>query len=263
MKKRLSMIVIVIALMICPNTLAAASPPSSLGTQVEAKAEPVYIFSAPAGAEIDYPQTQADLGVFEVNDLFLEDGEWLTLSLIPETMFNLNRPGQTLPYQAVFSPPQALDETNIGQSYGAFIRVDPDALQSAAPGTYRAILRFRITSHPDGITVWEGITPVFVRVGKGQEQSTPSEPEVPSEPASSQVTASSSPSAASKASTPSKTSKPPASSQTSSVTQPQPGQPPDMGTVATIGLPVAATALLMTVLYLVAARIRKRKNTER
>jgi len=267
-KKRLLSILITVVLIVLmtPTVFANSSAPpeavGNAGTEVKAKADSIYVFAAPpSGMTITYPQTQLILGNFIVNDLFLESGEWLTLTVIPGVMTNIFNPGLTLPYQVSFNPPATLNAANIGETYGASIVIAPEVLENAPAGKYQAVLRFRVISHPQQIVVWESLTTVIVKK-QGQEESTPSsEPVYSSEVISSQVTSSSIPTVPSKASTPSKVS-------TSSIVTIEPeqtlGQTPDMGTILKMyGFPLAALIVmsLFILLYLI-GRSRSRKNQD-
>ncbi len=173
---------------------------------------------------------------------------------------HIGNPALMLPYHVDFNPPPIVSTTDIGDSYEAKIRFDPGVLENAAAGTYQAVLRFRVMSHPDDVVIWEGFTTVTV-TAQGQDESTPSVPVTSSTASSSQVTTSSSPSVVSKVSTPSKPSKPSASSASSTVSG-QPGQPPYMGTVVRYGVPATvAIVLVLLLLTLVSGRRKKQDHS--
>jgi hypothetical protein len=264
-KKRLLVIlisVVLFAFSAMPAFAAGSEPAGSTpGVEVTAKAEPVYVFAAPPGILLNQSQFSVTLGSFLVGDLFLESGEWLTLTVIPGQMLSTNSQGWTLPYHVDFNPPPILNAADIGDGYEAKIRFDPGVLENAYTGIYQALLLFRVTSHPDGIVVWEGYTTVTINIS-GREYSEPYVPIASSTASSSQVTTSSSPSVVSKVSAPSKVSKPSVPSAPSTVSG-QPGQPPYMGAMAVkYGLPaVGLILLLLFVLICVTGRKRKPKNS--
>ena len=148
--------------------------------------------------------------------------------------------------------------SNIGEAYQATAIINANALADAYRGTYQAVLRFSVISHPDGAIIWQGDTTLTVEVPYGAEWEE-YEPPVPASSTASQPV-SSKPSVPSTVSAPSKP-KPP--SQSSAVSQGQPGQPPYMGTMAVkYGLPAAALiVLLLFVVIRVTGRLRNRKNS--
>jgi len=236
------------------NGAAAAA---ASGTVVQAKAPSVYVFAAPQGATIASPQNQIGLGNFLISDLFLEDGEWLSVTVIPGALTH-NRSGNTLPYQVQFNAPAVIGMSNIGQAYQATAVIDANALANAYRGTYYAVLQFRVISHPDGRIVWQGTSTLTVEVPYGAEWEEPESSAPTSSTASQPV--SSQPSVPSRVSTP---SRPKPSSQSSAVSQGQPGQPPYMGAMAVkYGLPtVGLILLLLFVLICVTGRKRNPKNS--
>ena len=258
-KKRLLIILISVVLFAfsAMPAFAAGSEPATPGVEVTAKAEPVYVFAAPPGLILNQSQLSVTLGNFLVSDLLLESGEWLTLTVIPGTMLSTNSYAWTLPYHVDFNPPPMMSAADVGDAYEAKIRFDPGVLDNAYTGLYQALLLFRVTSHPDGIVVWEGYTTVTINVS-GRQYSEPYVPIASSTASSSQVTTSSSPSVVSKVSTPSKVSKPSVPSASSTVSG-QPGQPPYMGTVMRYGVP-ATVAIVLALLFLSLMLGRRKKQ---
>ena len=267
MKNRLIILLIMIVLVVfaLPSVYSASSAPSALSdcTLVTARADSIYIFAAPSNTSLTYPQGTAVLGYFLVDDLFLEDGEWLTLTLIPGVMVKTDNSSVKLPYQIAFSPPVSLNESNIGDTYNAFFEIDQISYTNAPAGTYQAVLLFRVTSHPDMSVVWQGMTTVKVFI-PGEVESIPSSvPEYSSRMASSQVTTSSKPAPSSKAVS-SKTS-----SKASSLASPaatgsegQPGQPPYMGITLKYGIPLLVAAILLVpVIMLLTTKRSQNKNS--
>lgn len=262
-KKRLLVFLITVVLLLFAAAPAfaaengAAAAVTTSGTVVQAKAPSVYVFAAPQGATIMSPQDQTGLGNFLISDLFLEDGEWLSVTVMRGALTHYVS-GNTLPYQVQINLPAVIGMSNIGEAYQATAIIDANALAKAYRGTYQAVLRFSVISHPDGTIVWQGTTTLTVEVPYGTEWEEEEEPIPTSSTASQPV--SSKPSVPSTVSTPSKP-KPP--SQSSAVSQPQPGQPPYMGTMAVkYGLPAAAlVVLLLFVLVCVTGVFRNRKNS--
>jgi len=236
------------------NGAAAAA---ASGTVVQAKAPSVYVFAAPQGATIMSPQDQTGLGNFLISELFLEDGEWLSVTVIRGELTH-HGSGNALPYQVQVNLPAVIGMSNIGEAYQATAIINANALADAYRGTYQAVLRFSVISHPDGAIIWQGDTTLTVEVPYGAEWEE-YEPPVPASSTASQPV-SSKPSVPSTVSAPSKP-KPP--SQSSAVSQGQPGQPPYMGTMAVkYGLPAAALiVLLLFVVIRVTGRLRNRKNS--
>ena len=233
------------------NGAAAAA---ASGTVVQAKAPSVYVFAAPQGATIASPQNQIGLGNFLISDLFLEDGEWLSVTVIPGALTH-NRSGNTLPYQVQFNAPAVIGMSNIGQAYQATAVIDANALANAYRGTYYAVLQFRVISHPDGAIIWQDNTTLTVEVPYGAEWE---EPQTPTSSTASQPV-SSKPSVPSTVSTP---SKPKPSSQSSAVSQGEPGQPPYMGAMAVkYGLPAAGLILLLLFVLIRVTGPRNRKDS--
>lgn len=235
------------------NGAAAAA---ASGTVVQAKAPSVYVFAAPQGATIASPQNQIGLGNFLISDLFLEDGEWLSVTVIPGPLTHSGS-GNTLPYQVQFNAPAVIGASNNGEVYQATAIIDANALAAAYRGTYQAVLQFCVISHPDGAIIWQGTSTLTVEVPNGAEWAEPETPTPPSSTPSQPV--SSKPSVPSAVSTP---SRPKPSSQSSAVSQEQsgqPGQPPDMGTVLRYGVP-ATVAIVLVLLFSVPVLGRRRKQ---
>ena len=247
--------VLTVAVMLPFQTFTAALPQTS--AEVKAKAPSIYVFAAPQGATAVSPQNQIGLGNFMISELFLEDGEWLSVTVIPGALTH-HGSGNTLPYQVQFNAPTVIGASNNGEVYQATAIIDANALAAADRGTYQADLQFCVISHPDGAIIWQGTSTLTVEVPKGAEWAEPETPIPTSSTASQPV--SSKPSVPSTVSTPSRP-KPP--TQSSAVSQGQPGQPPYMGTMAVkYGLPAAALiVLLLFVVLRVTGCLRNRKNS--
>lgn len=262
MKKYLFIILISAILIAFPMQSAYSASSSSAvsaassGAVVTAKAASEYVFTVPFNTEVSNLQAQTVLGNFIIGDLFLENDEWLTLTMIPGTMSKTDDSSVTLPYQVIFSPPSVLNESNIGDTYSVTVEIDPDDLESAPAGTYQAVLRFRIMSYPDGVVVWEGTTTVTAEA-TGQEESVVSSTPSSSQSASSQATTSSK-ATSSKTTVSSKASQ---ASSASAASEAQPGESPNMGyDLVMYGLPVAALILLILILFSRGGHSRKRRN---
>jgi len=258
-KKRLSVLLFSLVLLSSLAIPAFAAENAAPGTVIQAKAPSVYVISAPVGATVTAPQNQCGLGCFQICDLFLEEGEWLSAALIPGPLTH-DPSGHTMPYQVQCSLPPVIGMSNIGEACQATAIVDANALADAYRGTYRAVLTFRVVSHPDGKIVWQGTSVLTLEVPYGAEwdepESTAAEASSAPQPVSPGPSVPPVPSTPSKPKTSSKTTPPPTSSQG------EPGKPPYMGAAVRYAGPAAAVALLMTALIAITAGTR-RKNKNR
>ncbi len=145
-----------VMLMLCavqPSRSAAAGGPS---TDVICSVEPYYLFSLPTGGTLRFPQSRMPIGVFRVNSLLIQSGEWLSVRLTAGPLRHRERPHVTLPYVVEFRPPARIGMSEIGKGYGVTVRIGADAFGRAPAGAYDAQLVFRVESHPEGSAFWEG-----------------------------------------------------------------------------------------------------------
>lgn len=145
-----------------PARAAAAGLTSS---DVQAVVEPVYSFTAPPDAWLNYPDTRMTLGEFAVGELLLASGETLSVGLTPGTLTTAD--GNALPYTVSFSPPKVFDGSESGRAYNVAIEIDADTFGEVAGGIYTASLLFCVVSRPASETVWQTETVLTVAKGNG------------------------------------------------------------------------------------------------
>ena len=161
MKNKRCMIALMAALIILMAqpvcSFAALSDGASLvDTDVSCTVEPVFEFSLPPDATIRYPNTSVLAGQFGIGDLLLRNGEQLSVELTTGRMAARTNAGDVLPYAVTFNPPAAVDENQIGQSYGVAVTIDADAFDDARRSVYDAALLFRVRSLLTGEVIWQG-----------------------------------------------------------------------------------------------------------
>ena len=122
-------------------------------SDVQCVVEPIYAFTLPPDASLEYPQAQLMVGQFQIGELLLSGGETLSVTLTPSSLESPD--GEALPYAVTFEPPQKFDETQSGEAYAITVRLNEDAWDTAAAGTYTASLRFSVVSYPANKVVWQ------------------------------------------------------------------------------------------------------------
>ena len=129
-------------------------------SDVQCVVEPIYSFTVPPNAWLNYPDTRMTVGEFAIGELLLANGEALSVTLTPGALQTPD--GDTLPYDVSFSPPPVFDESAIGEAYRVAIEIDAAALNSSPAGTYTASLLFCVVSHPANEAIWHEATAVAI-----------------------------------------------------------------------------------------------------
>jgi hypothetical protein len=133
---------------VCAHAQTALS-----SSDVQCVVEPIYAFTLPHDASLQYPQTQLMAGEFQIGELLLASGE--TLSVMAEAGALKSPEGEELPYAVLFEPPQGFDEKQSGEAYAVTVFLDEDAWGASPAGTYTASLRLSVMSYPAGKVVWQ------------------------------------------------------------------------------------------------------------
>ena len=149
----------------CAETSAATE--GLTASDVQCVVEPIYSFTVPPDAWLNYPDTRMTVGEFAIGELLLANGETLSVMLTPGVLQTPD--GDTLPYDVSFSPPSVFDQGAIGEAYDVAIKVNTDALNAAPGGTYTASLLFCVVSHPANEAVWQKATTVTITKTQGSE----------------------------------------------------------------------------------------------
>lgn len=134
-------------------------------SEVKCVVEPVYTFTVPADAWLQYPNNRMALGQFCIGELLLAGGETLSVVLTPGALQTSN--GEELPYIVSFNPPEAFDQGASGQACDILLEIDADAFQAASTGAYNAKLLFSVVSSPSEKVVWQGTVAVAAEKAQG------------------------------------------------------------------------------------------------
>jgi len=153
-------VMVTLALLPVGTSAAAQSAQEFTSSDVQCVVEPVYSFTAPPDAQLNYPDNRLTLGEFSIGELLLANGESLSVTVTPGTLKTSE--GDTLPYTVSFDPPETFGVNESGTTYHAAVEIDKTAFRSAASGTYTASLLFEVVSYPAGKTVWQKQTTLTV-----------------------------------------------------------------------------------------------------
>ena len=167
-RKLLFAAAVIAALAAMPTGTFARAQAGAGGTsssEVKCVVEPVYVFTLPADAWLQYPNTRMVLGQFCIGDLLLAGNETLSVTLASGALQTSN--GDSLPYTVSFNPPEAFDQGASGQAYDVLLEIDADAFQAASAGTYSTKLLFSVVSFPSEKTVWQGTVAVTAEKTQG------------------------------------------------------------------------------------------------
>ena len=164
MKRALLLIAVLAMIFTSPYTLGEQEDPDG-GTTIISYVDRDFVFSHPSDHFIKYKKLNTDIGETSLSDLFLYDGEGLSIEVETEPMKHKEKNDKELPFTVECKElPEAVYEDG---RWDVIVRVAKEHWEETIAGDYEGYIYFTVVSTLDGETLATGVTKVYTTVPEG------------------------------------------------------------------------------------------------